>query len=268
MTATSTDAPQHTRSRTRRRTVRLAAAALAAAGLVTAGVVAADAAAPARHGDTIPNLTLVDNQIKAYYGDTVIDGEHYASPTGNYATEVEGVESRAKNVVAFAVKRHTVKPAIVLDVDDTTLLTYNYELENGFAYSPATNTPYIVAEKMSAVFGMVELADWAKSQGVTVFYVTGRPESQRDATEGNLAKVGYDSPGDATHLFLKNPASPPSYLACGATCTTIQYKAGTRAHIESLGYDIVADLGDQYSDLSGGYADHTFKLPNPMYYIP
>jgi len=34
------------------------------------------------------------------------------------------------------------------------------------------------------------------------------------------------------------------------------------------GYDILLTIGDQYSDLKGGYADKGFKLPNPMYYLP
>ena len=58
---------------------------------------------------------------------------------------------------------------------------------------------------------------------------------------------------------------------CGpptSTCTTTQYKSLTRAYIESQGYNIVANFGDQFSDLIGGYADRTFKLPNPMYYLP
>jgi hypothetical protein len=42
----------------------------------------------------------------------------------------------------------------------------------------------------------------------------------------------------------------------------------TRKHIESLGYNIVGNFGDQFSDLKGGFADRTFKIPNPMYYLP
>ena len=90
-------------------------------------------------------------------------------------------------------------------------------------------------------------------------------------TAGNLVKVGYTVPTDVDHLYLKFPAgSPPAYLHCAAvtTCTTIEYKSGTRAHIESLGYHIVADFGDQFSDLEGGFTDQTFKLPNPMYFLP
>jgi hypothetical protein len=71
-------------------------------------------------------------------------------------------------------------------------------------------------------------------------------------------------------LFTKPPvADYPTYLtaACSGdpngSCTTTHYKSATRAHIESLGYDIVASFGDQFSDLAGGFADKTFKLPNP-----
>jgi predicted secreted acid phosphatase len=120
---------------------------------------------------------------------------------------------------------------------------------------------------MPAVFGMDALTAWAQDQGATVFWITGRPEAQRADTVRNLAAVGYKAP-DAAHLFLKNSANPPAYLPCGATCTTIEYKSGTRAHIESLGYDIIGNFGDQYSDLSGGHADKSYKLPNPMYYLP
>ena len=76
-------------------------------------------------------------------------------------------------------------------------------------------------------------------------------------------------------LFTKPAvADYPAYLqaACAGdpngSCTTIHYKSATRAHIESLGYDIVANFGDQDSDLTGGFADRTFKLPNPNYYLP
>jgi hypothetical protein len=30
----------------------------------------------------------------------------------------------------------------------------------------------------------------------------------------------------------------------------------------------VANFGDQPSDLKGGHAERTFKLPNPNYYLP
>jgi hypothetical protein len=221
-----------------------------------------------RSDKEIPNLTNVVSDIKAYYGDTVdASGEHYASPTSNYAKQLGEIESKARSYLEHA-GAHAAKPAIVLDVDDTSLLTYNYELEVGFNYSSATNQKYLDTKDMAPVFGMDGLANWAADHGYTVFWITGRPEAQRADTVGNLTAVGYRAPADTAHLYLKNPANPPAYLPCGATCTTIDYKSGTRAHIESLGYTIVANFGDQYSDLSGGHAQRSYKLPNPMYYLP
>jgi predicted secreted acid phosphatase len=115
---------------------------------------------------------------------------------------------------------------------------------------------------------MPQLVSFAASHGYAVFFITGRPQSQTDATITNLTNAGYPAP-QAGHLFLK-PSMPPSYLRCAnaPTCTTIEYKSGTRAYITSQGYSIMADFGDQYSDLLGGDAGHQVKIPNPMYYIP
>ena len=92
--------------------------------------------------------------------------------------------------------------------------------------------------------------------------------------------AGYPAPTaiSATEdgLFTKpgTVSAYPPYLmtACaadiGGVCTTSDYKTATRQHIESEGYNIVANFGDQYSDLVGGFADHTYKMPNPNYFLP
>jgi hypothetical protein len=95
--------------------------------------------------------------------------------------------------------------------------------------------------------------------------------------------AGYPQPTTLSNgedgLFTKPPiGSYPAYLntpefcgpaiTAGASCPTILYKSGVRAHIESLGYEIVGNFGDQFSDLEGGFADKTFKLPNPNYFLP
>ncbi len=251
--------------------------------VVVAGVAFLGGAADAGHGHNggpvtaqqIPNVTLVENEIKAYYGDHVAsDGTHEASATSAYADEVRGIEAKA--LKELSRRPHTKgKPAVVFDVDDTTLLTYNYEVANQFAYFPDINAQYVLGEKFPAVFGMNTLATALKDKGYSIFFVTGRPASQAAATLGNLALTGYPAPtGGANGLYTKpNSGDPfPAYVDCttdgNPACSTIEYKSSTRKHIESLGYDIVANFGDQYSDLSGGYADRSVKMPNPMYYLP
>ena len=122
------------------------------------------------------------------------------------------------------------------------------------------------ASVFPAVPGMADLEKKAQADGYTVFFLTGRP--QLAGTEANLTDAGYTY--DPADLYLKDAsgATEPWLSTCAPTCTTTQYKSLTRQHIESLGYDIVANFGDQFSDLNGGFADHTVKLPNPMYYLP
>ncbi|MER5972599.1 HAD family acid phosphatase [Streptomyces sp. NPDC002055] len=252
--------------------VRIAAVVAAAAvgtGLYAAGAATAEHSVP-RTDREIPNLTHVTDKIKAYYGDTVDkDGQHYASPDSNYAQQVKGIRAKADRYLDRAAARTDHgKPAIVLDVDDTTLLTYNYELQVGFNFTPESQDKYLKSTDMDPVFGMPELVNRARAKGYTVFFLTGRDEHQRAWSVRNLKAAGYRTPTNKAHFYLKNKANPPAYLPCGAKCSTVEYKSGTRKHIESQGYDIVANFGDQYSDLKGGYADKTFKLPNPMYFLP
>lgn len=160
-------------------------------------------------------------------------------------------------------------PAIVLDVDDTSEVTYGWEVDSQFAYNAASNEAAIDADQFPPITPTLSLAKWAAAHGVTIFFVTGRPEHQRAATLADL--VGHDGYPQPKALFMKVDAggTPPSYLNCGATaCTTDQYKSMTRAHIQSLGYDIVLNVGDQFSDLSLGHQEKAIKLANPMYFLP
>jgi hypothetical protein len=244
-------------------------------------------AVPARAAQ-IQNIDQVKTAIKGYYGDTVsnqidpvpnnIDGGdvalHFPSATGSYAVEMRKLVSQAKTYLDSEALNNDfdgLQPAIVLDVDDTTLNTYSYEIYSNFVYNPTTNAAFVNAGVFPAVPYMTTLVQRAIHDHYTIFYLTGRPESQRAGTVANLVSAGYPAP-DAAHLFMRNKdASAPAYVPCDATppyCTTDQYKSMTRAHIESLGYQIVGNFGDQYSDLSLDHEKRAYKLPNPMYFLP
>jgi hypothetical protein len=267
-----------------------AVAVLAVLGFVSAGsatpgtptahprhphAVPAPPAAPTR-ANQIQNLDQVETAIKAYYGDTPtttpdpVNGTtmlHVPSPTGAYAKQMHRIESRARHFLRRrSHNAHRAHKAIVLDIDDTTLNTYNYEIYSNFVYNPDTNADFVNSAAFPAVFGMPKLVTKAKAEGYTIFFLTGRPVSQTNGTVTNLHNVGYPSVPSG-HLFLKDP-SDPWLSSCTTTCTTTQYKSLTRKHITSLGFHITANFGDQFSDLRGGFANRKFKIPNPMYFLP
>jgi len=278
--------PVLTWRRPSRRLMVIGAAVLAV--LAGGGVAYAATAQPAittstpRSADQITNLDVLRQQIRNYYGDPLSTG--VAASDSNYAKEAESVADAGKRWLNNS--HHTTgTKAILLDVDDTTLLTWNYELFSNWAFNPTTNAQFVNEQRFPAVFGMVDLVATAEREGYAVFYLTGRPATQEQATLGNLTAdgvgvdAGYPKPTTLSDgedgLFTKpTVANYPDYLvaACAGdpngSCTTIHYKSATRAHIESLGYDIVANFGDQLSDLEGGHADRTFKLPNPNYFLP
>ncbi len=224
-------------------------------------------------GAAIPNIDSVKSTIRTYYNAT--DG--IASKTDSpYITELTGLLQRREQGLK-RLYRHTVRhgdgtPAIVFDADDTTLWTY--DMEDGamkFNFDPALQNQWVQDQRFPATPGMVDFVDAAQKAGFAIFGLTGRNDTQKAATIGNLHKVGYDEFG-ADNFFTKfvSGAPVPDYLSCAAvtSCTTVEYKAGTRKHLETQGYDIALNVGDQWSDLQGGYADHTLKLPNPTYYLP
>jgi hypothetical protein len=291
------DSPSRGRRRIRGSVPLLAGSVIAAAGLVfgslsaanalpfshgpglsinqqAAKVKAADAYDPV-NGNNEMNLGVLEDQIAHYYGSAsatypVVGTVTVPSPTSNYAKQMKQIVDQAEGYLGRAIGQHhgPGKPAVVFDIDDTLLNTYDYEIAEQFGYTPASNAVWINAAAFPAVFYMPQLVSFAYSHGYSVFYITGRPQSQTAATIKDLTSAGYAAP-QAGHLFLK-PATPPSYLHCAnpSDCTTTEYKSGTRKYISSLGYSIVADFGDQYSDLIGGDAGHQVKIPDPMYYIP
>jgi predicted secreted acid phosphatase len=108
-----------------------------------------------------------------------------------------------------------------------------------------------------AIDTTLQLYRHARSLNVAVFFITGRPESQRIATERNLAAAGYDA-----YQQLIMPRDGTKFVSAA------DFKAPRRAAIEQAGFAVIANVGDQPSDLSGGHAERTFLLPDPFYRIP
>jgi acid phosphatase len=149
------------------------------------------------------------------------------------------------------------KPAIVLDIDETSLSNYNDMKRMDFGGT----IEQIRMDEDKAVDPVIsptlELFRIAKANHVAVFFITGRFDFERKPTEANLKQAGY---ADWDDLYLRSGDYKTKPAA--------EYKSAMRKEITKKGYHIILNMGDQLSDIAGGYADKTYKLPNPYYFIP
>jgi acid phosphatase len=196
------------------------------------------------------NLTLVKNELKNYYD------------SGLYQKELAQVIQKAQEYIDQQAElnqkeTHHKKLAIVLDIDETSLSNYNAMIKRDFGGTHKQFHQDIIAANAPAIMPTLALYKNALEHGINVFFVTGRNENERSATEKNLINAGYSQ---WSGLYLR----PTDY----SSKSIISYKSHTRQIIAQKGYTILASIGDQHSDLEGGYAKKVFKLPNPFYYLP
>jgi acid phosphatase len=218
--------------------------------VMSAGCAATAASQSVTH---VPNLAEAKRQVTEYVA------------SGRYTADISAVVEQAK---AYLERRVTAggKLAIVLDIDETSLSNLPALRANDYGFiflgpcdlerGPCGLRSWLEMARAEPIKPVLGLARFASERGVAVFFITGRTERLRAATERNLRAAGYEWTG----LSLK-----PNDLT---TTSAVEFKAPERKKLVEQGYTIVVNVGDQNSDLDGGYAERTFRLPNPFYFLP
>ena len=203
-------------------------------------VVAALAAVPAA-GDTT-STTYTPQQIRAYH------------ESGRWERDVARVFASARRSLLRALGRPSAprRPAIVLDIDETSLSNYPCLAAVDFAL---TGLVTCVTQSRSVVIAPARrLVDAARRRKVAVFFITGAPAALESARRANLRKAGFRGP---LTVIGRPSTSTESSL--------VPYKSRERRAIERRGYRILVNVGDQRSDLAGGHARARFLVPNRIY---
>lgn len=196
------------------------------------------------------NISLAKKEARNYY------------ESGQYEQELTQKITQAqqfllKQITYYSSHKTDKKLALVLDIDETCLSNYSKIARRDFSGNPTQIHKEILAADDPAIKPMLKLYQTALKNGISVFFVTGRQKSELAATKTNLINAGYTK---WTNIYLR----PNDY----SQASIIPFKSQTRAKIEQQGYIVLASIGDQYSDIRGGYAKKGFKLPNPFYHIP
>jgi acid phosphatase len=230
------------------------------------GLKAADC--PAERQPTVPqsgepaiNIDKHKKQLRAYHDDI--------APGDSSSAYIKDIKLVTGDALTHVLSRYDkVKmPAIVLDIDETSLTNWPNLDANDFGFikggqcslQPAHACGFDAwirkgtAPKIDAT---LNLFNAVRAKQVAVFFVTGRRDSQRRVTVRNLKRAGYKG---WTGLMTRPDGDKDKSI--------VPFKSGRRAMIQDKGYTIIANIGDQKSDLDGEYADCKFKMPNPFYLI-
>ena len=214
--------------------------------------------------EPMENFDVARYRIKDY-ADCVDGG-------GCYWADIDAQYKRAEAALKanVAAKKDGEKLAIVFDVDETVLSNYCEMQNEAYGYIETLNDVWVVSNRAAtSIPGALRLFNEAKTAGLAVFFITGRPgeqakdlahprENQRAATARNLEAAGFSG---WTGLALRDGAE--NHMP------TVEYKSLERKKIAAKGYTIVMSVGDQWSDLNGEpHAGVNVKLPNPFYFLP
>lgn len=191
------------------------------------------------------NLGLLKRELRTY-----VKSGAYQRDVAAVGKEASGwIESRTAQVTPGE------KLAVVFDLDDT-LWSGWPELDGfDFGWNEASWAAWIAAAKAPAIEPVCDVYRLARRRGVAVIFLSSRYEAQRADTVGNLKAVGC---AEYAALVLMKDGDPRTAAA---------FKTAERARLASEGYVIIANVGDQASDLVGGFAEKTFKVPNPFYIV-
>jgi putative acid phosphatase of HAD superfamily subfamily IIIB len=204
----------------------------------------------------LPNLTLVKEELIAYH-DCHCD-------CGCYEDDLERAGRGALDYLRRYANSHShagagsppaLRPALVLDIDETALSNWENIRRTDFGFSHDEYLGWEKEAKATPIRPVLELFQFAEAHGIATFFITGRPEAERDWTVRDLESAGYKG---WTRLLMRQQDSPK--LAS-------EFKSAERKKLKASGYTIVENVGDQESDLAGEPVLRSFKLPNPFYLV-
>ncbi len=160
--------------------------------------------------------------------------------------------------------------AIIADIDETILDNSPYsgkQIELDEEYSSLNWAEWVKKKNAKAVPGSLDFFNYAKSNGIEVFYISNRMRNQKKETIENLQTIGFPF-ADAAHVILKETSS-------GKETRRLQVKKS---------HEIVLLIGDNLSDFSMIFDNRStvernksvdslkalfgkkfIVLPNPMY---
>ena len=190
----------------------------------------------------IVNLRTSKDIVKDYY------------ESGGYDRELDEVIADAKQKFSkVEIKENSV---VIFDVDETALNNYGLAKQMDFGYVYDLNKKWNEELKAPAIKQTQDLYFYLLNRGFKIIFLTGRNSNEYDVTYKNLIQTGY-----TVFDTLITQREDEQNLK------TQQFKSTKRAELAAQGYEIVGNIGDQWTDLNGPYSGIQIKIPNYLYEI-
>lgn len=217
--------------------------------------------------------TIINNAA-----DTLLKSEHLSMATLWFQ---KSAENRALYYQTYAFAKimldknlkesKSKKPkAVITDIDETVLDNSPYNaglIEKGASYDKESWAVWVNEKRAKALPGALDFCNYAKKNGVEVFYVSNRSAERIDATVENMINEKFPF-ADKDHMYLKTETSNKT----------------DRRNSIAENYDVILLLGDNlrdFDEIFGGRGeDFGFKVvdknkdkfgtkfivfPNPIY---
>lgn len=188
------------------------------------------------------NLTIAKERVMTYY-----EGGHYYK-------DMRKIVSRA--IRHFAGIQPIKNETVIFDIDDTILSSYADQKEISFGFIPKLFHEWVMQADTPLVPEIKRLYDYLIKRNFKIIFLTSRRYDEYDATIKNLKLHGFD-------IFERLIVRQPEEFKINIET----YKSTHRKKLTEEGYRIVGTVGDQWSDLNGGYSGHKVKLPNYGYLL-
>lgn len=222
-------------------------------------------ASPCNPGHTILNATLYVQSA----------AEFRAASLQTFALARRALDEALADPTRVGALEETVEapsqpPALIVDLDETVLDNTAFEarvIRAGKTYDGKTWKEWTAEGAATAIPGALPFLAYAKSRGVTVFYISNRDEDERPGTRLNLQRLGFPFQTDVETLLLRDGSTD---------------KSGRRAQVASS-YRVLLLAGDDLNDfantrekswqerqdlvnrMESWWGTRWFMLPNPMY---
>ncbi|KAB7762919.1 5'-nucleotidase, lipoprotein e(P4) family [Xanthomonas maliensis] len=170
-----------------------------------------------------------------------------------------------------------LKPAVVLDVDETVLDNSPYQarlVRDGKEYDELSWDQWVAEKKAKPIPGVLDFAKAATARGITLVYISNRAVHLKDATLANLRSVGLPVADDSVFLGLGTVVQGCEQNGSEKNC---------RRQLAGQKYRVLMQFGDQLGDFvqvsanTGAarsallqqyhdwFGERWWMLPNPSY---